>query len=160
MPGGRHAFMLLAARSASFLPMVLFGVAGGLLTAAVAAPLSLALGAGIGSKIIRDERQRQVTYRRQQAKTAVRKYLDEVAFIIGKDSRDALRRSQRQLRDEFHARAAAIHRSTAMALNAAQEARQLPEADRAARAAQLAAESGELRRLRDGAARLTTAGQG
>jgi hypothetical protein len=158
LPGGRLAFMLLGARSASFLPMMLFGVAGGILGVAVVAPLSVALGAGIGTKIIRDERQRQMTYRRQQAKTAVRKYLDEVAFTIGKDSRDALRRTQRQLRDEFQTRAAAIHRSTAMALSAAQEARRLPEEDRAARAAELAAESGELRRLRDGAARLTTAG--
>ncbi len=154
LPGGRLGFMLLAARSASFLPMVLFGVAGGLLGVAVAAPLSVALGAGIGTKIIRDERQRQVTYRRQQAKTAARRYLDEVAFTIGKDSRDALRRTQRQLRDEFQARAMAIHRSTAMALSAAQEARQLPAEDRQARAAELAAEAGELRRLRDGAARL------
>ena len=68
--------------------------------------LSLALGVGfIGRKLMRDERQRQLTYRRQQAKISCRRYLDEVAFVIGKDCRDALRRTRRELRDEFQARA-------------------------------------------------------
>ena len=66
------------------------------------------LGAGIGRKLLRDERQRQLTYRRQQAKIACRRYLDEVAFVIGKDCQDSLRRTRRELRDEFEARAAVL----------------------------------------------------
>jgi Dynamin family len=152
LPGGRIASLLITARTASFLPMVLFGAAGSLLGVLVA-PLSLALGAGIGAKIIRDERQRQVTYRRQQAKVAARKYVDEIAFLVGKDSRDALRQTQRQLRDAFQSRAASIHRSTEVALDAAERASRLAPPDRAARAEQLAAESGELRALRAEASR-------
>jgi len=147
-PGGRAASLLLAARTASFLPMVLFGVASSLLGVLVA-PVSLALGAGIGAKIIRDERQRQVTYRRQQAKAAARRYVDEVSFIVSKDSRDALRGTQRQLRDAFQARAAAIHRSTGAALDAAEQGRRLPASQRSARSRQLAAQSDELASLRD-----------
>ena len=49
---------------------------------------------GIGRKIIRDERKRQVAHRRQQAKMAGRRYVEEVGFIMNKECRDALRRTQ------------------------------------------------------------------
>jgi GTPase SAR1 family protein len=156
MPGGRLAGMLLGARSAAVVPMALFGVAASIGLAPFAAPLAIALGAGIGTKIIRDERQRQVAYRRQQAKASAGKYLDKVAFVIGKDSGDALRRTQRQLRDEFQIRAAAIHRSTVLALNAAEQAQRIPTQDRAARAEKLAVQSTDLRQLLDQTAGLTT----
>ena len=102
-----------------FVPMVLFGVAGSLLGAVVAAPLSVVLAAGIGQKIIRDEKKRQVAHRRQQAKLAGRRYVEEVGFIMNKESRDALRRTQRFLRDDFQLRAMTLHRSSTSALNAA-----------------------------------------
>ena len=59
------------------------------------------LAAGIGQKIIRDEKKRQVAHRRQQAKFAARRYVEEVGFIMNKEGRDALRRTQRLLRDDF-----------------------------------------------------------
>ena len=96
--------MMLATRSAMFVPMVLFGVAGSLLgisTRWSPAPLSVVLAAGIGQKIIRDEKKRQVAHRRQQAKMAARRYVEEVGFIMNKESRDALRRTQRFLAGRF-----------------------------------------------------------
>ena len=110
--------MMLATRSAMFVPMVLFGVAGSLLgiSTLVAAPLSVVLAAGIGQKIIRDEKKRQVAHRRQQAKMAARRYVEEVGFIMNKESRDALRRTQRFLRDDFQLRAVSLHRSSTTAL--------------------------------------------
>ena len=119
--------MLLATRSAMFVPMVLFGVAGSLLGIGilVAAPLSVVLAAGIGQKIIRDEQKRQVAHRRQQAKMAARRYVEEVGFIMNKESRDALRRTQRFLRDDFQLRAVSLHRSSTSALGAARQAMQL-----------------------------------
>ena len=106
--------MMLATRSAMFVPMVLFGVAGSLLgiSTLVAAPLSVVLAAGIGQKIIRDEKKRQIAHRRQQAKMAARRYVEEVGFIMNKESRDALRRTQRYLRDDFQLRAISLHRSS------------------------------------------------
>ena len=120
-PGGRFGPMMLAARSAMFVPMVLFGVAGSLLgiSTLVAAPLSVVLAAGIGQKIIRDEKKRQIAHRRQQAKMAARRYVEEVGFIMNKESRDALRRTQRFLRDDFQLRAISLHRSSTTALGAA-----------------------------------------
>ena len=110
--------MMLATRSAMFVPMVLFGVAGSLLGIGtmVAAPFSVVLAAGIGQKIIRDEKKRQVAHRRQQAKMAARRYVEEVGFIMNKESRDALRRTQRYLRDDFQLRAISLHRSSTSAL--------------------------------------------
>ena len=146
-PGGRFGPMMLATRSAMFVPMVLFGVAGSLLgiSTVVAAPLSVVLAAGIGQKIIKDEKKRQVAHRRQQAKMAARRYVEEVGFIMNKESRDALRRTQRYLRDDFQLRALSLHRSSSSALGAAQQAMQLTGQQRAARVTQLGSEADQLR---------------
>ncbi len=148
-PGGRFGPMMLATRSAMFIPMALFGVAGSLLgiSAIIAAPLSVVLAAGIGQKIIRDEKKRQVAHRRQQAKMAARRYVEEVGFIMNKESRDALRRTQRLLRDDFQMRALALHRSSSSALGAAQQAMTLSGPERAARVSQLNADAAQLRQV-------------
>ena len=86
-------------------------LAGGCRSCWPIAGISLSLGAGIGRKIIADERKRQRTYRQQQAKAAVRRFVDEIAFIMNKQTRDGLRSTQRQLRDDFQARAMLMDRS-------------------------------------------------
>ncbi len=148
-PGGRLAPMMLATRSAMFVPMALFGVAGSLLgiSAIIAAPVSVVLAAGIGQKIIRDEKKRQVAHRRQQAKMAARRYVEEVGFIMNKESRDALRRTQRLLRDDFQLRALSLHRSSSNALGAARQAMALSGPERAARVSQLSSEAAQLRKV-------------
>ena len=157
-PGGRFGSMLMATRTSLFVPMVLFGVAGGLLNVLVAAPLTVALAAGIGQKIIRDEKKRQVAYRRQQAKFAARRFVEEVGFIMNKESRDALRRTQRLLRDDFQMRATALHRSSSSALQAAQRAITLTDAERSQRVSQLAAETEQLRQVNGTIAQLVASG--
>ena len=82
----------------------------------------------IGRKLIRDERQRQLTYRRQQAKMSCRRYLDEANFVIEKDCLDSLRRTRRELRDEFQARAGVMHASSQRALSSAERAASLSPA--------------------------------
>jgi hypothetical protein len=148
-PGGRFGPMMLATRSAMFVPMALFGVAGSLLgiSALIAAPVSVVLAAGIGQKIIRDEKKRQIAHRRQQAKMAARRYVEEVGFIMNKESRDALRRTQRLLRDDFQMRALSLHRSSSNALGAARQAMALSGPERDARVSQLASEAAQLRKV-------------
>ena len=51
--------------------------------------------------------------RQAEAKQAVRKHIDEVTFQVGKDSRDMLRHTQRQLRDHFSALAEEVSTSIA-----------------------------------------------
>ncbi len=155
--GGQFTSMLMATRVSAFIPAALFGLAGSL-PALVLGPLSLVLAVGIGGKIMRDERKRQLAHRRQQAKLAARRYVDEVGFIMSKEARDALRRTQRQLRDDFQRRAVAIHSSSVRALAAAEQATRLAPAQRQLRASELAAESAQLQAVGSRLRTLTAAG--
>ena len=85
-------------------------------------PLTAVLSLGLGRRALKDERERQLTMRRQQTKTAMRRYLDDVSFAVNKESRDAIRRVQRELRNEFTERAEQLQRSTREALVAAETA--------------------------------------
>ncbi len=148
MPGGRLGSLMVAARSAVYVPMVLFSIGSVLLPVVAVAGVAATLGAGIGGKLIRDERKRQRVYRQQQAKAATRRFVDEVAFVMNKETRDSLRRAQRQLRDDFQYRATVMQRSSIAALDAANRAARLTPAEQAARAARLAAEAEQLRTIR------------
>jgi hypothetical protein len=143
--------------------LVMFGAFGSLLGLTVAAPIGLAVGLTVGRKLLRHERDRQIEYRRQLARKEMQRYVDEVAFIVGKDSRDAVRRTQRFLRDEFANRATLAERSSAAALAAVRQGADLPTHERGRRAAILDARGRELDQMagrigagsaeRDGAAR-------
>ncbi len=154
-PEGRLTTALAAVRTGALLPMTLAAVAGYIpgtlvapvVVASVLAPISLLLFGAIGWKVVRDERARQLAHRRQLAKAAARRYLDEVTFRVGKECRDSLRRLQRRLRDEFQERAGAMHRSSLVTLAAAEAATTLGPHERTDRARSLAERSTELRRL-------------
>lgn len=118
-----------------YLGLALLGSAG--VGAVVLAPLGAATTAVFARRLIRDDRARELELRRQLAKQELRRYLDEVSFVLGKDSRDAVRRTQRYLRDEFTARAALIARTAAESLAAAQRSAALPPERRATRVRQV-----------------------
>jgi Dynamin family len=128
--------------------MLALGAFGSLLGLTLAAPAGVLAGLTVGRKLIRDERNRQTELRRQQARQELRRYVDEVQFVVAKDSRDAVRRAQRYLRDEFAARAGLVGQSSAQALAAVREAARLPADARARRAEQLDARWHELERVR------------
>ncbi|BCJ56509.1 hypothetical protein Asp14428_79840 [Actinoplanes sp. NBRC 14428] len=125
----------------------LLGAVGALFNVALAAPIGIIAGLTLGRRLVKQERERQVQQRRQQAKAALRRYVDDVTFHVGRDSREAVRRTQRFLRDEFAARAAEMQRSAAGTAAAVRETAALPDAARQARARQLAALREELDRL-------------
>lgn len=132
-----------AARVAILVP-VMFGAFGSLLGLTVAAPIGLVVGLTVGRKLLRVERERQVESRRQVARQELQRYVDEIAFLVGKDSRDAVRRTQRFLRDEFATRAGLAERSSAAALAAVRNGSAVPEHQRARRAAELDARGREI----------------
>jgi hypothetical protein len=134
---GRTARLVFVGRTVAFVPMMTFGVAYSLGLIPVVGPLAVAVGVGLGRKLLRDERLRQLSYRRQQAKVAVRRYLDDVQFVVGKDCRDALAVTRRELLLEFQARAGLLQASAQRAHESAQRAAATPPQARAARAAQL-----------------------
>jgi len=140
--------------------VVLKGAYGGVLmitllssmTGVVLGPLGVGVGLMMGRKGLRDEKQRQLLNRRMQAKNAMRRYCDEVQFMMSKDSRDTLRRIQRQLRDYYSTRAQELNRSTAQALANANESARRTQAEREKRLKDLDAELARLRQLRQRAA--------
>jgi hypothetical protein len=82
-----------------------------------------------------------------------RRYLDEANFVIEKDCLDSLRRTRRELRDEFQSRAGVLHASSQRALTSAERAAALDPAEREQRAAELAQRRAEIERLGGAAAR-------
>jgi hypothetical protein len=126
----------------------MLGAVGALFNVALAAPLGLLAGMTLGRRLVKQERERQVQHRRMQAKQELRRYVDDVTFHVGRDSREAVRRTQRFLRDEFAARAQAVERSAATTAAAVRRTAALPGDERARRAEALAAQRRELDRLR------------
>ncbi|MFC0429666.1 dynamin family protein [Kutzneria buriramensis] len=85
-------------------------------------PVSVAAGVLLGRKTVKDERKRMLQRRRSEAKVAARRFVDDLIFQVGKESRDLLRELQRTLRDHFTAYAKELSRSVQEALTAAQQA--------------------------------------
>ncbi|HEX6312686.1 MAG TPA: dynamin family protein [Acidimicrobiia bacterium] len=105
-----------------YMGVIMVSMFGGMAGLALGPLLPLAAGLMLGRKSVRDEKERQLNIRRQQAKNAFRKYVDEAQFVVGKDSRDRLRMIQRQLRDHYSGRADEFLRSLSETQRAAQEA--------------------------------------
>ena len=109
----------------------------------------------MGHRGLREEKKRQVQRRRAEAKNAIRRYCDKVTFVGGKDSRDTLRRVQRQLRDHYSALAEELNRSNAQALAAASEAAKRTQAEREQRLKDVDAELARVAQLRQRAEAVT-----
>jgi hypothetical protein len=127
--------------------VLMVGLATSFVGLALLSPVSIAAGLLFGGKTVRDEYRRIRDRRRAEAKNAVRRHIDEVVFQVGKDSRDTLRRAQRQLRDHFTVLADELSRSLASSVAAAQNAVATDATDRAKRIADLDAELGRVRSL-------------
>jgi hypothetical protein len=138
--------------------LLMFTMLSGLVGVALG-PIGIGIGLVMGRKGLRDEKERQLTLRRSQAKNAIRRYCDEVSFVMGKDSRDTLRRIQRQLRDHYSARAEELQRSTSEALVRATESVKQSQAEREKRLRDIDAELGRIRGLRDRAAALAASAE-
>jgi hypothetical protein len=127
---------------------LMFGMFGQLVGLSLINPIGVVAGIIFGGKAYRDEKNRALAQRRSQAKNAHRKYTDELAFEVGKDGRDTVRRIQRQLRDQFSARAEELYRSTTDALHKAQQAIEVDAKTRTKRLPDVEAELGRIRGLR------------
>lgn len=139
----------IAALRGSYGGLLMFGMLGRMVGLGMANPATLVIGLFMGRQALRGEKDRQLTLRRNQARQAHRKYTDEVGFVVGKDSRDALRQIQRRMRDFFGARAEELHRSTSEALAAAHQATRADEASRSRRLRDVDAELKRIAVLRD-----------
>ena len=127
----------------------MFGMLGTMVGMTLINPLSLGAGLLLGGKTISDERRRIIGRRQGEAKTAVRRYVDDVTFQVGKDSRDMLRDVQRDLRDHFGALAEQLSTSLKDSLTTAERSRKAGEAERVTRLAEIPAQIAALERLQE-----------
>jgi len=110
-------------------------------------PFSIGAGLLLGGKTITDERRRITSRRQNEAKTAVRRYIDDVIFQASKESRDMLRRVQRALRDHFTTQADETNRSLSDSLRAAEKSVKTTKGERERRLTEIKAELERLETL-------------
>jgi replication fork clamp-binding protein CrfC len=114
--------------------LLMFGMVGTFIGfASLINPLGIGAAIMMGGKSIGDERKRMITKRQNEAKAAVRRYVDDVTFQVAKDSRDRLRTAQRDLRDHFTAQAEQMKRSLQESQQAAERAVKASTGERQAR---------------------------
>ena len=129
--------------------MAMFGMFGTLIGFASAAnPIGIGAAIFMSGKAIGDERKKQATRRQNEAKAAMRRYVDDVTFQVAKDSRDRLRAVQRDLRDHFTTQADQLKRSLLEAQQATERAQKASRAEREARLAEIAKELEQLELVR------------
>jgi len=117
-----------------YMGMLMFGMIGTFVGfASLINPLGIGAAVVMGGKSIGDERKRLITKRQNEAKAAVRRYVDDVTFQVAKDSRDRLRLVQRDLRDHFTAQAEQLKRSLQESQQAAERAVKASRSEREAR---------------------------
>ena len=134
---GQRAFVGLRG---GYIGTLMAGMASTFMGLTLLNPFSAAAGLLMGGKMVRDESRRLLDRRRMEAKNTVRRYVDDVSFQVGKQSRDMLRYMQRDLRDHFMARSDELVRSAQESLIATERALQAGEAERQQRIADLHAE--------------------
>ncbi|KUI23582.1 isoniazid-induced dynamin-like GTPase IniA [Mycobacterium sp. GA-2829] len=110
-------------------------------------PLSLGAGFVLGRKAYKEDMENRMLRVRNEAKTNVRRFVDDVAFVVGKESRDRLKGIQRQLRDHYREIANQTTRSLNESLQATIAAAKLEESERNARVKELERQLNILRQV-------------
>lgn len=128
--------------------VLMVGLATGLIGMALINPLSLLAGVLVGRRAYREDMGVRLTRRQHEAKSNVRRYIDEVNFQVGKQLKDRLRLVQRAARDHFGAMAEELHRSFSEALATAKQTATTYTSQRDQRVAQLKAQIHQLETLR------------
>lgn len=126
----RQALGAMTAARVTYYGVVIAAAVGSAGGAAVLIPaIGVVFGAGaiFTRRLVKDEGSRQLDQRRTRARQVFRTYLDEVGFVLTKESRDAVRRTQRHLRDDFGRRARLVSQGSDQALAAARRAAAAPD---------------------------------
>ncbi|BBY98907.1 dynamin-like GTPase family protein [Mycolicibacterium fallax] len=112
-------------------------------------PLSLGAGLLLGRKAYREDMDARMLRVRGEAKTNLRRFADDVSFVVGKESRDRLKTIQRQLRDHYREIANRATRSLNESLQATLAAARLQESDRVGRVTELQRQDNILTQVTD-----------
>ncbi|MET0996751.1 MAG: dynamin-like GTPase family protein [Mycobacterium sp.] len=93
-------------------------------------PLSLGAGVLLGRKAYKEDMENRMLRVRNEAKMNMRRFVDDVSFVVGKESRDRLKGVQRQIRDHYRGIANQTTRSLNESLQATLAAAKLEENER------------------------------
>jgi replication fork clamp-binding protein CrfC len=93
-------------------------------------PLSVGAGLVLGRMAYKDDKENRLLRARAEAKTNVRRFVDDVSFVAGKESRDRLRDIHRKLRDHYRDIGNELTRSLNESLQATIATAHLEEAER------------------------------
>jgi len=139
---------LLIGMRGSYGGVLMIGLVTGIMGMSLINPFSLAAGLLIGGKAYRDDKQARLKRRQAEAKSLVKRQLDEVNFQVGKQLKDRLRLVQRATRDHFTEIADEHHRSLSDSLVSAQKAASLFTKEREQRVKAITAQLKEVEGLR------------
>ncbi len=117
-------------------------------------PLSLGAGLLLGRKTYKDDMENRMMRVRNEAKMNMRRFVDDVSFVVNKESRDRLKGIQRQLRDHYRGIANQTTRSLNESLQATIASAQLEEHERNTRIRELERQLNILRQVTDHAVKL------
>ncbi len=117
-------------------------------------PLSLGAGLLLGRKAYKEDMENRMLRVRNEAKSNLRRFVDDVMFVVNKESRDRLKGIQRQLRDHYREIANQTTRSLNESLQAAVASARVEETDRDARIRELERQLNILRQVTDNVVKL------
>jgi replication fork clamp-binding protein CrfC len=123
-------------------------------------PISLGAGLLLGRKAYHEDMDNRMLRVRNEAKTNLRRFIDDVMFVVSKESRDRLKAVQRQLRDHYREIANQTTRSLNESLQATLAAARIEETERANRIRELERQANILRQVIDNAEKMTGMGAG
>ncbi|MCW2560499.1 MAG: iniA [Mycobacterium sp.] len=118
-------------------------------------PLSLGAGLVLGRKAYKEDMENRMARVRNEAKANMRRFVDDVSFVVSKESRDRLKGIQRQLRDHYRGIANQTTRSLNESLQASLAAAKLEENERATRVKELERQLNILRQVTEHAVKLS-----
>ena len=117
-------------------------------------PLSLGAGLLLGRKAYKEDMDNRMMRVRNEAKMNARRFVDDVSFVVNKESRDRLKGIQRQLRDHYRGIANQTTRSLNESLQATIASAQLEENERNTRMRELERQLNILKQVTDHAVKL------
>ncbi|BBZ79171.1 isoniazid-inducible protein iniA [Mycolicibacterium anyangense] len=117
-------------------------------------PLSLGAGLLLGRKAYKEDMENRMLRVRNEAKTNLRRFADDVLFVVAKESRDRLKNVQRQLRDHYREIANQTTRSLNESLQSTIAAARLEETERNNRIGELERQLNILGQVLDNAEKL------
>jgi replication fork clamp-binding protein CrfC len=117
-------------------------------------PLSIGAGLLMGRTAFKENMDNRMARVRNEAKMNMRKFVDDVSFAVGKESRDRLKGIQRQLRDHYRGIANQTTRSLNESLQATLASAKLEENERNTRIRELERQLNILKQVTDHAVNL------